>query len=73
MFVFEGAIIEGSAGKGMKFEVPEAGHKFQFVVRSVEFIRKGGGIETIGLTVENGAPGYLPGMGAGWTAELREA
>ena len=57
----------------MKFEVPEAGHKWEFVIRSVEFIRKAGGSEILGLTVENRKPSYLPGMGAGWTAELHEA
>ena len=48
MFVFAGAIIEGRVEKGMKFEVPEAGHKWEFVVRSVELIRKLGGMEMIG-------------------------
>jgi hypothetical protein len=73
MFVFAGAIVEGRAGQGMKFEVPEAGQKWEFVVGSVEFIRKVGGTETIGLVVRNHHPSYLRGMGAGWTAELHEA
>ena len=72
MFVFAGAVVEGSAGQGMKFCVPEAGHRWEFVVRSVEFIRKQGGSEMIGLVVQNGKPSYLPGMGTGWTAELEE-
>ncbi len=73
LFVFAGAIVEGRAAQGMKFWVPEAGHKWEFVVRSVGFIRKQGGSETIGLVVQNGKPSYLRGMGTGWTAELQEA
>ena len=73
LFVFAGTIVEGRAGPGMRFWVPEAGHKWAFVVRSVEFIRKQGGSETIGVVVQNGKPRYLRGMGTGWTAELHEA
>jgi len=72
MFVFAGQIVEGSAIAGMKFRVPEAGHAWELVIRSVEFIRKAGGGEMIGLTVRNAEPSYLPGLGAGWTAELYE-
>jgi hypothetical protein len=72
MFVFAGTIIEGRAGPGMKFEVPEGERRWTFIIRSVELIRKVGGTATAGLVVENGKPGYLPGMGAGWTAELQE-
>jgi hypothetical protein len=72
MFVFAGEIVEGNVGKGMRFEVPEAGHQWQFVIRSVEFIRKAEGAEAIGLIVDNAKPSYFPGMGVGWTAELRE-
>lgn len=66
VFLFAGTVLEGRAGPGMKFEVPEAGHQLQFVVRSVER-------ELVGLTMKNSPPGYLPGLGIGWTAELREA
>ena len=71
-FVFAGEIIEGKVGRGMKFWVPEAGHKHEFVVRSVEAILKKGGTELIGLVVENRTPSYLGGLGVGWTAELHE-
>jgi hypothetical protein len=71
-FVFAGAIVQGKVGPGMTFEVPEAGHKWRFVVRSIGFIRKLGGAEVLGLVVDNGRPGYLAGMGVGWTAELHE-
>jgi hypothetical protein len=73
LFVFAGEIVEGNVRKGMRFEVSEAGHKWQFVIRSVEFIRKSGDVEMVGLTVENAMPAYLPGMGVGWTAELHES
>jgi hypothetical protein len=73
MFVFAGEMLQGRARAGMKFTVPEARHAWEFVVRSVECIRKAGGDEMVGLTVTNGRPSYLRGMGAGWTAELYEA
>ena len=72
MFVFAGEIVEGTARAGMKFRVPEAGHAWELLIRSVEFIRRAGGSEMIGLTVKNADPAYLPGLGAGWTAELYE-
>ena len=40
-FVFAGTMVEGKVGRGMTFEVPEAGHKWKCTVRSVEFVRKG--------------------------------
>ena len=49
MFVFAGQIVEGSAIAGMKFRVPEAGHAWELVIRSVEFIRKAGGGEMIAV------------------------
>ena len=55
----------------MVFEVPEAGHRWQLAVRAVEFILKKGGTELTGLVVVQDA-GYLPGLGAGWTAEVHE-
>lgn len=73
LFVFAGEIIEGRAGQGMKFDVPEAGRKWRFVVHSIEFVRILGGSELIGLVVQNEKPSYLPGLGAGWTAELHES
>jgi hypothetical protein len=47
MLVFAGEIVEGRACAGMKFRVPEAGHAWEFVIRSVEFIRKAGGDEMV--------------------------
>jgi hypothetical protein len=38
-FVFVGELVEGSAKAGMVFEVPEAGHRWHLVVKSVEFVR----------------------------------
>jgi hypothetical protein len=73
MFVFAGEVVEGKACAGMKFSVPEAGHAWEFVIRSVEFICKPRGPEMVGLIVRNERPSYLAGMGAGWTAELYEA
>ena len=70
-FVFAGRVIEGRAKAGMFFDVPEAGHRWRVVIKSVEFIRKLGGDECIGLLVRDAD--YLPGLGAGWTAELHEA
>jgi len=55
----------------MFFDVPEAGHKWRVVIKSVEFIRMLGGEERIGLLVSDSD--YLRGLGAGWTAELHEA
>jgi hypothetical protein len=72
LFVFAGSILQGKASPGMTFEVPEAGHKWRVTIRFVEFIRTGNGSELLGLLVDNRKPGYLPGLGAGWTAELRE-
>jgi len=69
-FVFAGRIVEGRVGSGMVFEVPEAGHRWQLTVRAVEFILKKGGTELTGLVVQDA--GYLPGLGAGWTAEVHE-
>ena len=68
-FAFVGEIIEGRAATGMLFEVPEAGHRWQLRVKAVEFVRQAGGKEKIGLVVEDDR--YLPGLGVGWTAELR--
>ena len=69
-FVFAGTTIEGGVRSGMRFKVPEAGHMWDFAIRSVEFIRKEGRSDLVGLTVDNGTPGYLPGLGIGWVAEL---
>jgi hypothetical protein len=71
-FVFEGELVEGSAKAGMKFRVPEAGHTGELLILSIEFIPRAGGRQIMGLTVKNTAPGYLPGLGAGQTAELYE-
>jgi hypothetical protein len=38
-------------------------------VKAVEFVRELGGKEKIGLVVEDGQ--FLPGLGVGWTADLR--
>jgi len=69
-FVFAGTVLEGRVERGMLFEVLEAGHRWQLSVQSVEFIRKAGGSELIGLVVRD--EHYLPGLGVGWTAELHE-
>jgi molybdopterin-binding protein len=69
-FVFVGEIVRGSVKAGMSFEVPEAGHRCQLAVKSVEFVRLKEGREKIGLVVQD--DDYLPGLGVGWTAELQE-
>lgn len=69
-FVFVGEVVQGSAKAGMRFEVPEAGHRWQLVVKAVEFILLKGVKEKIGLVVRDAD--YLPGLGVGWTAELRQ-
>lgn len=69
-FVFVGEVVQGSARQGMLFEVPEAGHRWQLVIKSVEFVRLKGGKEKIGLIVKDAD--YLPGLGVGWTAEVRQ-
>jgi hypothetical protein len=56
----------------MRFGVPEAGHRWELVIRSVEFVRKSSGNEILGLVVKNENPKYLPGLGVGWTCELLE-
>lgn len=70
-FVFFGDIVQGRVKAGMFFEIPEAGHRWQMVVKSVEFVLQKGGKEKIGLVVQDDQAGYLPGLGVGWTAELR--
>lgn len=70
-FVFVGDIVQGGVKAGMLFEVSEAGHRWQVVVKSVEFVLLRGGKEKIGLVVEDAPTRYLPGLGVGWTAELR--
>ncbi|MHB0955202.1 MAG: hypothetical protein ACYC6N_28950 [Pirellulaceae bacterium] len=70
--VFAAEILEGEISSGMSFSVPEAGHKWRFVVKSIEQIRLIGGGEKVGLVVENPTTGYLPGLGVGWTAELKK-
>ncbi len=69
-FVFAGRVLEGRIERGMIFHVPEAGHRWRLSVQSVEFIRKAGGSELIGLVVKDDR--YLPGLGVGWTTELHE-
>jgi len=70
-FAFIGEIIEGSAAAGMMFDVQEAGHRWRVQVKAVEFVRMAGGKEKIGLVVHD--DNYLPGLGAGWTAELHSS
>ncbi len=53
----------------MVFEVPEAGHRWRLKVKAVEFVRQAAGKDKIGLVVEDDR--CLPGLGVGWTAELR--
>ena len=71
-FVFAGEILEGEISSGMSFSVPEAGRTWRIVVKSIEQIRLIGGGEKVGLVVENPTTGYLPGLGVGWTAELKK-
>jgi hypothetical protein len=71
-FVFAGEILEGTIIPGMSFLVPECGHRWRVVVKSIESILLTGGGEKVGLVVENPETGYLPGLGVGWTAELIE-
>lgn len=70
IFVFAGEVLEGTVAPGMVFEVPEAGHRWRFVVRSVEMINTEGG-NIVGLVIDDRTPGHLPGLGVGWTTELR--
>jgi hypothetical protein len=72
LFVFAGSLVEGEAHRDMTIQVPEAGHKLTFTIRAVEFMHKAGGRELMALVVNNTTPGYLRGLGAGWTAELHE-
>ncbi len=71
-FVFEGEITEGGAKVGMTFRVPEAGHAWTFLIKSIRFIPRANAGLLLGLEVRNADPGYLAGLGAGWTAELYE-
>lgn len=70
VFVFAGDVIEGTVAPGMLFSVPEAGHHRTLRVLSVERISKSDGGVCTGLVVKDPSPGYLRGLGAGWTAEL---
>jgi hypothetical protein len=70
VFVFVGDVVEGMASAGMIFDVPEAGHKWRLVVTSIEVISTDTGIK-LGLVINDPDPGYLPGLGAGWIAELQ--
>ncbi|HUT14024.1 MAG TPA: hypothetical protein VMY42_26285 [Thermoguttaceae bacterium] len=69
-FVFAGDVIDGTVAPGMSFDVPEAGHRWTLRVVSVERISKSDGSVCVGLVVNDRSPGYLRGMGSGWTAEL---
>ena len=71
-FVFEGELIKGGAKMGMTFRVPDAGHTLAFRIQSIRFIPRAGGQLLLGLYVKNADSGYLPGLGAGLTAELFE-
>jgi hypothetical protein len=53
----------------MTLEVPEAGHRWSLRVKAIEFARYAGGKEKVALVVED--DNFLPGLGVGWTAELR--
>lgn len=69
-FVFGGRALEGRVERGMFFEVAEPGHRWRLFVQSVEYIRKSGGSELIGLVVQNER--YSPALGAGCVVELCE-
>jgi selenocysteine-specific translation elongation factor len=71
-FVFVGEVVEGKATSGMVFYIPEAGHRWRLVIKSVEIIRTTEGTGRVGLVVENPEPGYLPGAGVGWTTDSHE-
>jgi hypothetical protein len=71
-FVFKGVILSGKACPGMTFKVPEAGHQLNMVVKSVEIMGMMSGKTKVNIIVENPSPGYLPGLGVGWTATLVE-
>ena len=68
LFVFSGDILEGEVVPGMVFEVPEAGHRWKVRILSVERACTDHGAE-LALTVEDDQ--YLPGLGVGWTADVR--
>ena len=69
LFVFVGAVVSGAVEPGMVFLVPEAGHKWRVRVRSVERVGTAEGVK-VALIVDDAGPGYLAGMGVGWTAEI---
>ena len=70
LFVFAGDVIEGVVKPGMTFQIHEAGHFWTLRVKSVELITKADGNVILGLIVEDGFPGYLPGLGVGCTVQL---
>lgn len=73
LFVFVGEVLSGAVEAGMRFEVPEAGHRWPLTVESVERVITLHG-DKVALVVKNArdAYGFLPGLGVGWTTELTE-
>jgi hypothetical protein len=71
LFVFAGEVLSGIVEAGMRFEVPEAGHRWTLIVESVEIANTNHG-NKVALTVKNSpdACGFLPGLGVGFTTEL---
>ncbi len=74
MFAFAGEVLSGTVRAGMVFELPEAGHRSRLKVESVEIVSTVHGAK-VGLVVNDArnGPGFLPGLGVGWTADLMEA
>ncbi len=71
LFVFVGEVVSGSVEAGMRFEVPEAGHKWPLRVESVERVISVHGAK-VALIVRDSRDtcGYLPGLGVGYRTKL---
>jgi hypothetical protein len=73
VFVFAGEVLSGTAETGMTFEVPEAGHNWPLTVASVERVNMALGVKVALVVYErSNLPGFLGGMGVGYTTELRK-
>lgn len=73
LFVFAGDVLSGVAKAGMRFEVPEAGHRWLLTAESVEMVNTVHGAK-VALVVNAARDiyGFLPGLGVGYTTELTD-
>jgi hypothetical protein len=73
LFVFVGDVVLGAVEAGMRFEVPEAGHRWPLTVDSVEMVNTLHGAK-VALVVNNPCDrfGFLPGLGVGYMTELTQ-